>query len=163
MKVEVYRKKTHTNQYLSFSSHHPVHHKLEVVCTLLDLSDNQVTEKEDRKLDVETVKQALRTCDYPEWALNKMLDNIRRKEELKEEKKGVERNRGMVVVPYIQSLTEKVSKVFKKKRVSVAVRLHLTLRNILVYTKDKLEPREGVCSIDCKNLSKSTLGRTRGS
>ena len=38
MKVKVYRKKTHTNQYLSFSSHHPwtVYDKLGVVQTILD-------------------------------------------------------------------------------------------------------------------------------
>ena len=50
VKVEIYRKNTHTNQYLSFSSHHPVHYKLEVVFTLLDWSDSLVTEEEDRNI-----------------------------------------------------------------------------------------------------------------
>ena len=54
-----------------------------------------------------------------------MRDNIRKKEELKEETKekkvkGEERNRGMVVVPSVQGLTDKVSRVFKKRRVRVA-------------------------------------------
>ena len=81
-----------------------------------------------------------------------MQDNIRRKEELKEKKKGKklksEMNRGMTVVPYVQALTEKVIRVFKKRRVSIAVRPHFTLRNILVHPKDKLKPREGVYSIN---------------
>ena len=63
--------------------------------------------------------------------------------------KGEERNRGMVVVPYIQGLSENV-RMFKKSRVSVAVRPHLTLRNIPVHPKDKLEPRERVYSTDCR-------------
>ena len=79
------------------------------------MRDSLLTEEEDRKLEVATVKQVLRTCSYLEWLLNKVQDNIRRKEELKEERKGKkvkkERNRGMVVVPYVQGLTEKVSKV----------------------------------------------------
>ena len=60
--MDIYRKKTHTNQYLTFSSHCPEHHKLGVVCTLLDQSDSLVTEEDARKLEVETVKQALGTC-----------------------------------------------------------------------------------------------------
>ena len=50
----------------------------------------------------------------------------------------------------VQGLTEKVSRVFKKGRVSVAVRPHFTIKNILVHPEDKpIEPRGwGVYSID---------------
>ena len=75
------------------------------------------------------------------------MQDIRKKEELKEEKKGKklkadERNRSTVVVPYVQSLIEKVGTVFKKRRVRLPVRSNLTLRNILVHPK--LEPRVGI-------------------
>ena len=50
-------------------------------------------------------------------------------EELKEEKKGKklkgeERNRGIEVIPYSHGLAGKVSRVFKKRKVSIAVRSH---------------------------------------
>ena len=31
VKLQIYRKPTHTNQYLNFSSHQPIEHKLSVV------------------------------------------------------------------------------------------------------------------------------------
>ncbi|XP_072033051.1 uncharacterized protein [Amphiura filiformis] len=49
VKLSIYRKKTHTDQYLQFSSHHPLHQKLGVVRTLLDRSDALVTEKRTSK------------------------------------------------------------------------------------------------------------------
>ena len=49
IKLLVYRKKTHPDQYLNFSSHHPLHQKLGVIKTLLDRCNNIVTDPEDRR------------------------------------------------------------------------------------------------------------------
>ena len=48
--VQVYRKKTHTDQYLNFESHYPLPHKLGVIRTLYDRCDNIVTDPDDVKL-----------------------------------------------------------------------------------------------------------------
>ena len=47
MKVQVYQKAAHTDQYLNFSSHHSLNHKLGVIRTLYDRCDNIVTEEAD--------------------------------------------------------------------------------------------------------------------
>ena len=61
MKVQVYCKKTHTDQYLNFESHHPLQHKLGIIRTLYDRCYNIVTDPKDAKLDFQegptTVRQ----------------------------------------------------------------------------------------------------------
>ncbi|KAI8482917.1 hypothetical protein Bbelb_393350 [Branchiostoma belcheri] len=46
LRFEVYRKPTHTDQYLAFDSHHPFEHKIPVIKTLLHRTDNIITSDE---------------------------------------------------------------------------------------------------------------------
>ena len=59
IKLLVYRKKTHTDQYLNFSSHHPLHQKLGVIKTQLDRCNNIVMDPEDRWKEEEYISKAL--------------------------------------------------------------------------------------------------------
>ena len=49
MKVLIFRKNTHTEQYLHFSSHHPLRQKMGVIRSLLDRCETLVTEEEDKR------------------------------------------------------------------------------------------------------------------
>ena len=55
LRTTVYRKKTHTDQYLHFQSHHPLHQKQGVIRTLIDRADALISEPDDRKLEMEYV------------------------------------------------------------------------------------------------------------
>ena len=46
---------------------------------------------------------------------------------------------GLVVLPYIQGLSEGLERVFKKHNVALSMKPHQTLRNVLVHPKDKLD------------------------
>ena len=65
----MYRKKTHTDQYLNFASHHPFEHKLSVVRMLLHRADTVVRDPEDKAEEISHVKEALQTCGYTEWTI----------------------------------------------------------------------------------------------
>ena len=88
LSTKVYRKKTHTDQYLAFKSHHPLHHKLGVVRTLLDRSDSIITKPEDREKEEEHVCQALKRCGYPDWSFKRVREQRKLTPEERKQKKG---------------------------------------------------------------------------
>ena len=84
VKSTVYRKKTHTDQYLNLN--HPKHQKLGVVRTLMNRCEMITSEERDKKEEVEHLREALRVCGYPSWALNKVTDSSKKKKKKKRKK-----------------------------------------------------------------------------
>jgi hypothetical protein len=170
--LEVYRKKTHTDQYLMFDSHHPLHHKLGVVRTLLDRANNIISNEEAKDEEEKHIKKALKTCGYPAWTITKTKQNIKRKEDKnkKQSKKttsGKQQTnnvpRTSVTLPYVQGLTERVSRTLRKFNVNVGVKPGTTIRQLLVHPKDKVikeKTAEVVYVIPCKNCKESYVGET---
>ena len=148
VKSTVYRKKTHTDQYLNFASHHPKHQTI-------------TSEEGDKKEEVEHLREALRVCGYPSWALNKVTDSCKKK---KNKKKTNDRNyRSQVVIPYVEGVSERVHRVLKKYGVATTMHPHTTLRRLLVHPKDKVELEEQgelVYQIPCKNCGAEYIGET---
>jgi len=64
------------DQYLHFSSHHPLQHKPSVVRTLLDRSSQIVTEEEDRKQEEHHIRMALTRCGYHDWSINQVKSQM---------------------------------------------------------------------------------------
>ena len=77
LKLCIYRKPTYTDQYLNFSLHHPVKHKLSVVRTLLERSQQLVTVSQDKIQEDAHVEEALQACDYPSWSFSKVRRQLR--------------------------------------------------------------------------------------
>ena len=69
VKSTVYRKKTHSDQYLNFAFHHPKHQTLGGVRTLMSRRETITSEEGDKKEEVEHLRGALSVCVYPSWAL----------------------------------------------------------------------------------------------
>ncbi|XP_068707675.1 uncharacterized protein [Montipora foliosa] len=99
-KVTVYRKPTHTDQYLNFHSNHHVQHKRAVVNTLLLRAQTLVSEEVDRVTEIRHVKQALKANNYPDWMLT--LPNTASVSRVSEE--SVKERRIYASVPYIKAL-----------------------------------------------------------
>ena len=73
IKIQIYRKPTHTDAYLMFDSHHPFQHKFSVIRTLLGRNHEIVTEEADRVDEEAHVVAALKNCKYPEQQQSKQV------------------------------------------------------------------------------------------
>ena len=169
VKLCLYRKKTHTDQYLNFKSHHPLQNKLGVVRTLLDRCNNIITEEKDKETEETHIEDALNKCGYPNWTINKIRKSIHQKNSQpstvrkQQEKRNKEhRMKGMVVLPYIKGTTEAIPRVMTQHQIGMSVKPHRTLRNELVHPKDKIDNKKSqvVYEIPCKNCKLCYIGET---
>jgi len=164
LKLCIYRKSSHTDQYLNFSSHHPVEHKLSVVRTLLERSQNLVTDSQDKTEEDAHVEEALRACGYPSWSFTKVRRQIEsRGIKKKRKKKEVSEYRPLIVIPYVEKVSESIVRVMKKHNVPVAMKPWKTLKGFLVHPKDKQEKEdvtECIYKVPCANCDKTYVGET---
>ncbi len=59
---------SHDGKYQNFASHHHLQKKLGIVKTLFHWCDSIVTDPAKRRIERETIKNALMDLGYPEWA-----------------------------------------------------------------------------------------------
>ena len=156
--TSVYRKATHTNQYLSFRSHHPTAHKVAIVRTLMTRADNLSSSGVERTEEEKRVTDALRGNDYPSGFIRKHTIPRRRREELENE-----RPKTTLTLPYIRGLAEAIRRILDPLGVKVVFRPLRTLRQMLVRPKDPVpvDERKGVVySIPCVECSSVYIGQT---
>ena len=153
----VYRKTTHTNQYLSFASHHPVTHKVAVVRTLLSRS-NTLSSLGVQRVEEEKIVEALKENSYPSSFIHKHSCPTRHRQEV-----DVRRPRTTVTLPYINGLTEAVRRILTQLDIKVVFRPLGTLCHMLVHPKDPVpqDQQKGVVySIPCHICPKVYIGQT---
>ena len=67
IKTRVYRKDTHTDQYLNVQCNHPLQHKREVVKILAHRAKTVVSEREDRMKELDHLRGALKCRGDRGW------------------------------------------------------------------------------------------------
>ncbi len=75
------------------------------------------------------ILSGLLTMSNAKWTTTKSKRN---------KKDNTEKGKGLVIVPYVERLTETVTHIFRRHGIATAVRPHSTLRKILVHPKDKM-------------------------
>ena len=72
LSTTVYRKPTHTDQYLQWDSHHHLSAKFSVVHTLSYRASTVCSKPELLQKEKYHLRKALTICNYPKWALDKV-------------------------------------------------------------------------------------------
>ena len=108
--LTVYRKPTHTDQYLNFDSKHHLQHKRSVVRTLIKRANCMVSKPEQKDAEVRHVKSALKANGYKEWSFQ--IPPSKNKSDTSHNTTGGQA-RTSVGLPYIRGTSEKLAKIFK--------------------------------------------------
>ena len=69
IEISIYRKSTHTDQYLNFNSNHHISQKIGIVGTLRHRINTIITTEDEKKKEELRIKKMLRINGYPEWTL----------------------------------------------------------------------------------------------
>jgi hypothetical protein len=67
LSFSVYRKPTHTDHYLQFTSHQPLEHKLGVIRTLQHRAKHHTSTADDLVQENHHIKKVLAISGYPAW------------------------------------------------------------------------------------------------
>ena len=152
---QVYRKQTHTDHYLQFTSHQPTDHKLGVVRTLRHRADTIISYPDFKEHESDHIKKALSISGYPKWAWN--CKNSRKISRNPITNAGARTtNKKFVTIPYVQGISEPLARVICKSGVTVHFRPHRKLRSFLFTAKDptSLQDKCGVIyQLSCNNCT----------
>ena len=155
LSVSVFRKPTHTDQYLQWDSHHPLSAKYGVLSTLLHRAKTVCSTEEALQTEKSHLKTALEKCKYPSWAWDKCekkpatptVNTVLHTQK--------EKMKGHTVVPYTKGISETYKNILRKYGFNVYFKAARTIKNSLVAPKDKVEntQKSGVIyHFQCKNL-----------
>ncbi len=160
LKVTIFRKPTHTDQYLSMDSHHPLQHKLGVIRTLEYRAKTLVTDPEDKTAELETIRRVLGHCGYKRshFAIANASKTTSR------DQNSGNACVGSVTIPYTRGVSEGLRRIISKRGIQVHFKPRNTLREQLVSPKDKIKKEERCHTVyehTCKTCNASYIGETK--
>ena len=117
--ITVYRKPTHTDQYLQWDSHHHLSAKFSVIQTLSHRAFTMCSNPELLQKEKEHLRKALTNCKYPKWALDKVEKRLNRSSwqaydlgnNNAQSANHEVKNKRHIVIPYTQDLCESIKKI----------------------------------------------------
>ena len=159
LSFQVYRKPTHTDQYLQFDSNQPLQHKLGVIRTLFHRCNTICSSEENKLKEIQHLQKVLSISGYTKSAWSVAT----RKNRTKVPQQNTIKPKGSIILPYVGHVSDAITRVLRKAGVTVHLRPYNTIRSKLVHPKDKINKQEQsgvVYYIQCGSCESSYVGET---
>ena len=159
----VYRKETHSGQYLHYFSHHPLRVKKSTVFGLL-LRAYRICDPINLDPEISFLFQAFKKIGYPQQFLDKVHGQVKRKFYGSDLQQRERINLPTINIPY-NELTERVfTPFFRHNGFNVVHSAKNTLRSNLVQTRPRgredVGDRSGVYTVKCAECDDVYIGET---
>ena len=149
LSITVYRKPTHTDQYLQWDSHQHLCAKFSPINTLTHRAQTVCSNPELLHKEMDYLRKALIQCKYPKWALGKVEKRLNKPS--REVTDGTNnqgtagtqpttnevKTEGHIIIPYTQGLCQSIKKISWMYGIQTHFKGGTTIKNLLVSTKDK--------------------------
>lgn len=165
IKVQIYRKPTHTDQYLDFNSNHQLAAKESVISSLLSRAEHVVSDPEDKSRELHYITNVLMANNYTQSAISKV------KRKLNTERVPVveddnEEYKGFINLPYIKNTSENLRRIFNQHKIRCTFYSSETLRKRLSHPKDKIakdNQNNIIYRIPCQDCDAVYIGESKRS
>ena len=144
LNISVYRKLTHTDQYLHWDSHHAISSKYSVAGTLFHRARTVCSTPGGLQKEMKHLHQSLSRCNYPDWDINRVklrtTSTQTKKKSNNNNQTGSSSSIGPkphIVVPYHQGLSESYKNICKQYGIDVHLKGGQTIKDHLMSPKDK--------------------------
>ena len=134
--TSVYRKPTHTDQYLAYDSHHPQSVKRGIVKCLYDRAKHLITTPSVISKEKKHLSSVLLSNGYPSSFIRKLTKTTRPTAN----NEPTQEFKSTAVLPYIKGVSEVLRRCLQQQGVRTVFKSDTTLRSYLVRPKDTLEP-----------------------
>ena len=168
LSITVYRKPTHTDQYLQWDSHQHLLAKYSVINSLAHRAKTVCNKPELLQKEMEHLRKALIHCKYPKWALDRVEKRLNKPTS---EVSNVANNQGTagalsttnevitkghIVIPCTQGLCKSIEKICSRYGKQTQFKSNSTIKNLLVppKNKDPMENKSGTnYCFQCRDLT----------
>ena len=157
----VYRKKTHTDRYINFQSHHHPRVKSGVISCLRNRA-MRVCDDEHLKREMIHLKKTLRANGYPSSMISRSLHQRTPTPPPLEDTTTQEKPK-LLYLPYVKHTSEHIQRVCKQIGVKTVFKSRGTLRESLMKVKNPRNPllKKGVVyEVPCMDCNSSYIGET---